>query len=94
MLIRELAYDTEEDQLDLLIDTIVPEVSEVVPIGDDIFLRRSIQSGKIVGAIVEHYSLWQPGRYMPKDVDPELAKIYSHIVQYLKVVKQKKVSVA
>lgn len=93
MLIRELGYDTDTDQLDLLIDAIAPEASEVLPIGDDIFLRRSIQTGKIVGAIFEHYSIWQPGRYRPKDVDPELGKIYSHIVRYLEVAKQKKIAV-
>ena len=37
MLIRELAYDTDEDQLDLLIDALEPEASEMIPVGDDIF---------------------------------------------------------
>ena len=35
MLIRELAYDTETDELDLLIDTLKHELSEVIPIGND-----------------------------------------------------------
>lgn len=90
MLIRELAYDTDEDQLDLLIDALAPEPSEVIPLGDDIFLRRSIATGKIVGAIVEQYSRWQPGRYRPEEMDPELAHAYAHILRYLNVVKNKK----
>lgn len=89
MLIRELAYDTDEDQLDLLIDTLEPEPSEVVPVGDDIFLRRSVETGKLVGAVVENYSHWRSGQYTAKDLTPELHDAYEHIVRYLEVVKNK-----
>ncbi len=92
MLIRELAYDTDEDQLDLLIDALEPEASEMIPVGDDIFLRRSIETGKIVGAVIENYSLWRSGRYMAKDMTPDLRVAYQHIVRYLDVVKNKNVA--
>lgn len=94
MLIRELAYDTDEDQLDLLIDAFEPEEAEVVSLGDDIFLRRSITSGKIVGATVANYSLWPPDRSNAPILDSELSEPYLHIVRYLEIVKQKKVVVS
>jgi hypothetical protein len=90
MLIRELAYDTDEDQLDLLIDAFEPEEAEVVPLGDDIFLRRSIKTGKIIGATVANYSLWQSGRHNLPKLEGELSDSYLHIVRYLEIVKQKK----
>ena len=90
MLIRELAYDTDDDQLDLLIDSLVPVSSETIPVGDDIFVRRSVETGKIVGATIENYSLWSPNRYAASDLNDELLDAYRHIVRYLEVVKQKK----
>ncbi len=89
MLIRELAYDTEADELDLLIDTLQPEPAEVIPIGDDIFLRRSTPSGKIVGATIANYSLWYPGRLPLTKLDPELAAVHVHILRYLQAVENK-----
>lgn len=90
MLIRELAYDTDEDQ----IDAFEPEEAEVVPLGDDIFLRRSITSGKIVGATIANYSLWRPGRFNVSLLDRELSEAYLHIVRYLEIMKQKTVVVS
>ena len=89
MLIRELAYDTETDELDLLIDTLQPEPAEVIPMGDDIFLRRSVQSGRIVGATIANYSLWYPGRLPLTKLDPEWAVVHAHILRYLQAVKNK-----
>ena len=90
MLIRELAYDTEDDELDLLIDSIAPEPAEVIPAGDDIFLRRSVQTGRIVGATIANYSLWRPRRLPVRGLNSELTEVYAHIVRYLEVMKQKK----
>jgi len=84
MLIRELAYDTEVDELDLLIDTFRPEPAEVIPIGNDIFLRRSIKDGKIVGATIANYSLWHP-EPLAKDIQPQFADVREHILRYLTV---------
>ena len=85
MLIRELAYDTEADELDLLIDTFKPEPAEVIPIGNDIFLRRSIKDGKIVGATIANYSLWHPEPLAAKELKPQYAGVREHIIQYLTV---------
>ena len=89
MLIRELAYDTESDELDLLIDTLAPEDAETIAAGDDIFLRRSIATGKIVGAVVANYSIWSPGRLSVCELDPDLADAHRHVVRYLEAVKLK-----
>ena len=90
MLIRELAYDTEDDELDLLIDSLEPEPTEVIPAGDDIFLRRSVQTGKIVGATIANYSQWRPGRLPVRDLDSELTEVHAHIVRYMEIMKQRK----
>lgn len=84
MLIRELAYDTEADELDLLIDTIKPEPSEAIPIGNDIFLRKSIKNGEIVGVTIANYSLWQP-EPVDKKLKSQYADIRKHIIRYLAV---------
>ncbi len=85
MLIRELAYDTEADELDLLIDTFKPEPAEVIPIGNDIFLRRSIKDGKIVGATIANYSLWHPEPLAVKELKPQYVEVREHIIRYLTV---------
>ena len=89
MLIRELAYDTESDELDLLIDLLEPEEAETIPTGDDIFLRRSLISGRIVGAVVANYSIWSAGRLSVRELDPDLAEAHRHVVRYLEAVKLK-----
>ncbi|MBM3242698.1 hypothetical protein FJZ31_41085 [Candidatus Poribacteria bacterium] len=71
MLIRELVYDTETDELDLLIDTFKSEPAKVIPIGNDIFLRRSIKNGKIVGATIANYSFWHPELLADNDLKPD-----------------------
>jgi len=85
MLIRELAYDTEADELDLLIDTFKPEPAEVIPIGNDIFLRRSIEDGKIVGATIANYSLWHPEPLAAEELKLQYAEVREHIIIYLTV---------
>ncbi|MBM3242514.1 hypothetical protein FJZ31_40150 [Candidatus Poribacteria bacterium] len=85
MLIRELAYDTEADELDLLIDTFKPEPAEVIPIGNDIFLRMSIKNGKIVGATIANYSLWYPEPIAAEKLEPQYAEVREYIIRYLTV---------
>ncbi len=85
MLIRELAYDTEADELDLLIDTFKPEPAEVIPIGNDIFLRRSTEDGKIVGATIANYSLWHLEPLAAEELKPQYAEVCEHIIIYLTV---------
>ena len=85
MLIRELAYDTEADELDLLIDSLKPEPAEVIPIGNDIFLRRSIKDGKIVGATIANYSLWYPKPSAVEEFKPQYAEVHEHIIRYFTV---------
>ena len=83
MLIRELAYDTEANELDLLIDTFKPEPAEVIPIGSNIFLRRSIKDDKIVGATIANYSIWHPEFLAAKGLNPQYAEVREHIIRYL-----------
>jgi len=85
MLIRELAYDTEADELDLLIDTFKPEPAEVIPIGNDIFLRRSIKNGKIVGATIANYSFWHPEPLAAEELKHQYVDVREHIIRYLTV---------
>jgi len=85
MLIRELACDTESDELDLLIDTFSPEPAEVIPIGNDIFLRKSIKDGKIVGATIANYSLWHPEPLATKELNLQYDEAREHIIRYLTV---------
>ena len=85
MLIQELAYDTEADELDLLIDSLKPEPAEVIPIGNDIFLRKSIKNGKIVGATIANYSLWYPKLSAIEELKPRYAEVREHIIIYLTV---------
>ena len=89
MLIKELAYDTEVDELDLLIDTFQPEPAETIPLGNDIFLRRSVKSQQIVGAVIANCSLWQPDRFPSLPVDSDLAKVQDGILRYLSTMRHK-----
>ena len=85
MLIRELAYDTESDELDLLIDTFSPEPAEVISIGNDIFLRRSIKDSRIVGATIANYSFWRPEPLAVEELSPQYDEVREHITRYLTV---------
>lgn len=87
MLIQELAYDAEADELDLLIDTLQPEPAETLDLGNDIFIRQSVQSKKIVGAVVANYSLWQPDRLPSQQIDPDLTKAQEEIIRYLSTMR-------
>ena len=57
------------------IDTFNPEPSEIIPIGNDIFLRRSIKNGKLVGATIANYSLWHSELSAAKELKPQYAKV-------------------
>jgi len=54
--IQALAYDSEADELDLLIDTKSPMPAEAVPVGEGIYIRRELASGRVVGAFIRGYS--------------------------------------
>ena len=56
MKIRSLGYDSETDELDLLIDVDRPVPAESVPIDAGIYVRRERESGRVVGAIIRGYS--------------------------------------
>lgn len=56
MQIRSLGYDSEADELDLLIDTSAPVPAESVPVGEGIYIRREPASKRIVGAFIRGYS--------------------------------------
>ncbi len=56
MNIRVLSYDSEGDELDLLIDSDAPVQATSIPVGGGIYIRRDIASGHVVGAFIRGYS--------------------------------------
>jgi hypothetical protein len=56
MYISLLAYDSENDELDLLIDEKSPVPAESVPVGEGIYIRRELSSKRVVGAFIRGYS--------------------------------------
>lgn len=56
MHIRPLGYDSESDELDLLIDVEAPVAAEAIPLDAGIYIRCEPASGRVVGAFVRGYS--------------------------------------
>jgi len=56
MKIRALGYDPEADELDLLIDVDVPQPAEAVPVDAGVHIRRDVESGRVVGAVIRGYA--------------------------------------
>ena len=56
MKIQVLGYDPEADELDLLIDTNVPQAAEAVPLDAGVYIRRDPESGRVVGAFIRGYT--------------------------------------
>jgi hypothetical protein len=56
MKIQALGYDPEADELDLLIDTDVPQPAEAIPLDAGVYIRRDPESGRVVGAFVRGYT--------------------------------------
>jgi hypothetical protein len=56
MHISFLAYDSQRDELDLLIDVKSPMPAESIPAGEGIYIRRDPSSGRVVGAFIRGYS--------------------------------------
>ena len=56
MKIQALGYDSEADELDLLIDTDVPQPAEAIPLDAGVYIRRDPESGRVVGAFVRGYT--------------------------------------
>jgi hypothetical protein len=56
MQVRSLSYDSEADELDLLIDAEAPVPAESVPVGEGIYVQCEPSSGRIVGAFIRGYS--------------------------------------
>jgi len=56
MKIQALGYDSEADELDLLIDTDVPQSAEAIPLDAGVYIRRDPESGRVVGAFVRGYT--------------------------------------
>jgi|GEM_PF-1638161 hypothetical protein len=53
--IRSLGYDSESDELDLIINADRPQAAEAVPIDAGIYIRRDFKNGQIVGAFIRGY---------------------------------------
>lgn len=56
MRIHPLGYDSEADELDLLIDAEAPVPAESVPVGEGIYVQCEPSSGRVVGAFIRGYS--------------------------------------
>ena len=56
MKIQALGYDSEADELDLLIDADVPQPAEAIPLDAGVYIRRDPESGRVVGAFVRGYT--------------------------------------
>jgi hypothetical protein len=56
MKIQAFGYDPEADELDLLIDTDTPQPAESVPVDGGVYLRRDVDSGRVVGALIRGYA--------------------------------------
>lgn len=56
MKIRSLGYDPEADELDLLINIDSPVPAESIPVGAGIYIRRDLESDRVVGAFIRGYS--------------------------------------
>lgn len=56
MKIQAFGYDPEADELDLLIDTDVPQPAESVPVDAGVYIRRAPDSGRVVGAVIRGYA--------------------------------------
>jgi hypothetical protein len=72
--IYALPYDSESDELDLLIDTKSPMPAESVPVGEGIYIRRDPASGRVVGAFIRGYSGLIKKVRAPGHVSDEAAK--------------------
>ncbi len=56
MKIQALGYDSEADELDLLIDTDIPQPAEAVPVDAGVYIRRDVESGRVVGVVMRGYA--------------------------------------
>jgi hypothetical protein len=56
MKIQALGYDPEADELDLLIDTDAPQPAEAVPVDAGVYIRRDLETGRVVGSMIRGYA--------------------------------------
>lgn len=68
MKIQALGYDPEADELDLLIDTNVPQPAEAVPLDAGVYIRRDLESGQVVGAVIRGYTNFLRGLLTEQEI--------------------------
>ena len=56
MKILPLGYNSEADELDLLINTDLPSPAESIPIDEGIYMRIDKNSSEVIGAFIRGYS--------------------------------------
>lgn len=54
--ILALDYNAEADELDLLVNSAVPNAAESLPLDEGIYARRDFESGEITGAMIRGYA--------------------------------------
>ncbi|MBM4257124.1 MAG: hypothetical protein FJ147_14645 [Deltaproteobacteria bacterium] len=74
MNIRALDYDPETDELDLLIDTDAPQAAESIPIDAGVYIRRDVNSGQVVGAMIRGYTNLLRSVFAGRSIEPLEAK--------------------
>ena len=76
MKIQALGYDSEADELDLLIDTDVPQPAEAIPLDAGVYIRRDPESGRVVGAFVRGYTSFLQTVMLSADGNDEAENLF------------------
>jgi hypothetical protein len=86
--IRSLGYDSESDELDLLINADSPLAAEAVPLDAGVYIRRDFKNGQVVGAFIRGYQRFAcqvaEGKPMPSELAERegLGEIFRAIVAW------------
>ena len=74
MNIRALGYDPETDELDLLIEADAPQAAESIPVDAGVYIRRDVNSRKVVGAMIRGYTDFLRSVFVGRPIESTEAK--------------------
>lgn len=86
--IRSLGYDSESDELDLLINADTPQEAEAIPLDAGVYVRRDFQTGQIVGAFIRGYQQFArrvaEGKPIPTTIAEQkgLGEVFRAIIEW------------
>lgn len=72
--IHSLGYDSESDELDLLINADSPRAAEAVPVDAGVYIRRDFKNSQVVGAFIRGYQQFARQVAEGKPMPGELAE--------------------